>query len=51
MQEEKKINMTETQGEKKDDKPKQILKSAIEKYPFKIKKKMSNKEVKKKVLV
>lgn len=30
--------------EKKEEKPK-ILKNAIEKYPFKVKKKMSNKEV------
>ena len=44
MQEEKKLNI-DTQVEKKDEKPKQILKSALEKYPFKIKKKMSNKEV------
>ena len=30
--------------ERKDSKPK-LLKNALEKYPFKIKKKMSNKEV------
>jgi hypothetical protein len=50
-QEENKINIIEPQDqkpqtnatEKKEEKPK-ILKNAIEKYPFKIKKKMSNKE-------
>jgi len=46
--EEKKNNIVEppqTQNtEKKDDKIK-LLKIAVEKYPFKIKKKMSNKEV------
>lgn len=35
----------EVSKDKRESQPQKLLKSAIEKYPFKIKKKMSNKEV------